>query len=301
MAPLVMGLLLDAEGRLRSGWRAALFLLGGQFATAFLALPLVVVQGVSGWNLLKVDAVATGLMALGFLAASWLAVRLERRPLSSLGLCLGRRWALEAGLGILGGVLIMAASALLLRGLDGFHWIPAPSPSAGRVLAAGLTYTAVAVAEELAFRGYGLQRVVAAIGPVGGQVVFALIFALVHAGNPGIQGAQGPLRTVALLNIGLAGLILGLAWQRTGSLALPMGIHLGWNWAQESLLGFRVSGASEAVQGFFRPFLHDRPGWLTGGEVGLEGSVACTAVCAVALAGLLAWRGRSAPRPGPEA
>lgn len=301
MAPLVMGLLLDAEGRLRSGWRAALFLLGGQFATAFLALPLVVVQGVSGWNLLKVDAVATGLMALGFLAASWLAVRLERRPLSSLGLCLGRRWALEAGLGILGGVLIMAGSALLLRGLDGFHWIPAPSPSAGRVLAAGLTYTAVAVAEELAFRGYGLQRVVAAIGPVGGQVVFALIFALVHAGNPGIQGAQGPLRTLALLNIGLAGLILGLAWQRTGSLALPMGIHLGWNWAQESLLGFRVSGASEAVQGFFRPFLHDRPGWLTGGEVGLEGSVACTAVCAVALAGLLAWRGRSAPRPGPEA
>lgn len=301
MAPLVMGLLLDAEGRLRSGWRAALFLLGGQFATASLALPLVVVQGVSGWNLLKVDAVATGLMALGFLAASWLAVRLERRPLSSLGLCLGRRWALEAGLGILGGVLIMAGSALLLRGLDGFHWIPAPSPSAGRVLAAGLTYTAVAVAEELAFRGYGLQRVVAAIGPVGGQVVFALIFALVHAGNPGIQGAQGPLRTLALLNIGLAGLILGLAWQRTGSLALPMGIHLGWNWAQESLLGFRVSGASEAVQGFFRPFLHDRPGWLTGGEVGLEGSVACTAVCAVALAGLLAWRGRSAPRPGPEA
>ena len=77
-----------------------------------------------------------------------------------------------------------------------------------------------------------------------------------------------------------------------------MGIHLGWNWAQESLLGFRVSGGSEAVQGFLRPFLHDRPTWLTGGAVGLEGSVACTAVCGVALVVLLAWRGRRAPEAG---
>lgn len=301
MVPFVMGLFLDAEGHLRSGWRAAMFLLGGQLATTFLALPLVLIQGLSGRNLLKLDAVATGVMALGFLLVSWLAVRMERRQLGSLGLRLDRRWALEAGAGVLGGLLIMVCSALLLRGLDGFHWVPAALPPAGTVLGAGLTYTAVAVAEELAFRGYGLQRVVAAIGAWRGQVVFALIFALVHAGNPGIQGASGALRGVALLNIGLAGLILGLAWQRTGSLALPMGIHLGWNWAQESLLGFRVSGASEAVQGFLRPFLHDRPGWLTGGDVGLEGSVACTVVCAVALAGLLAWKGRSVPRSGPEA
>lgn len=301
MAPFVMGLFLDAEGHLRSGWRATLVLLGGQLAATFLAMPLVLVQGLSGRNLLRVDAVASGLMALGILGVSWLAVRMELRPLASLGLRLDRRWALEAGAGVLGGLLIMVCAALLLRGLDGFHWVPASPPAAGTVLAAGLTYTAVAVAEELAFRGYGLQRVVAAIGSWRGQLIFALLFALVHAGNPGIQGASGPLQSVALLNIGLAGLILGLAWQRTGSLALPMGIHLGWNWAQESLLGFRVSGASEAVQGFFRPFLHDRPGWLTGGEVGLEGSIACTAVCTLALAGLLVWKGRSAPRPGPEA
>lgn len=298
MAPFLTGLLLDGGGHLRSGWRAVLFLLAGWFATAFLALPLVLIQGLSGLDLLKVDAVATGLMALGFLLASWLAVRLERRPLRSLGLGLDRRWALEGGIGILAGLLIMVSSALLLWGLDGFHWVPAPRPAFGAVLSAGMTYTAVSVAEELTFRGYGLQRVVRAIGPLGGQAAFALLFALAHAGNPGIQGADGLLRTVALLNIGLAGLVLGLAWQRTGSLALPMGIHLGWNWAQESLLGFRVSGGSEAVQGFLRPFLHDRPTWLTGGAVGLEGSVACTAVCGVALAVLLAWRGRRAPEAG---
>lgn len=301
MLPFLSVLFMDSEGHLRSGWRAALFLLGGQLAATFLALPLVLVQGLSGHNLLKVNAVATGLMALGFLGVSWLAVRMEGRPLRSLGLRLDRRWALEAGLGTLAGLLIMVVSALVLWALDGFHGVSSPRPALGVVLGAGLTYTAVAVAEELAFRGYGLQRVIAAIGPVGGQAIFALVFALVHAGNPGIQGASGALRGVALLNIGLAGLILGLAWQRTGSLALPMGIHLGWNWAQESLLGFRVSGGSEAVQGFFRPFLHDRPAWLTGGDVGLEGSVACTAVCALVLAGLLVWKGRPAPVEGAEA
>lgn len=297
MPPFLSGLFLDGQSRLRSGWRATLFLLGGQFATTFLALPVVLLQGLAGGQGRWAGAMYPVLAALGFLLVSWLAVRMEGRPLASLGLCLDRRWALEAALGTLGGLLIMVFTALLLWSLDGFHWVSGPPPALRAVLLAGLTYAAVAVAEELSFRGYPLQRVVAAIGPAGGQMVFALLFALVHAGNPGIQGADSFLRAVALLNIGLAGLILGLAWQRTRSLALPIGIHLGWNWAQESLLGFRVSGASEAVQGLFRPFLHDRPSWLTGGSVGLEGSVACTAVCAAALAGLLLWKSR----PDPEA
>lgn len=294
MPPFLSGLFLDRQNGLRSGWRATLFLLGGQFAATFLALPVVLVQGLAGRKLPYPDVVYQIVMALGFLVVSWLAVRLEGRPLASLGLRLDRRWALEAVLGTLGGLLIMVLTALLLWSLDGFHWVSAPSPALRAVLMAGLTYAAVAAAEELSFRGYGLQRVALAIGPLGGQLIFALIFALVHAGNPGIRGADSLLRTVALLNIGLAGLILGLAWQRTSSLALPMGIHLGWNWAQESLLGFRVSGSSEAVQGVFRPFLHERPQWLTGGGVGLEGSVVCTGVCVVVLVGLLAWKGRPA-------
>ena len=57
MPPFLSGLFLDRQNGLRSGWRATLFLLGGQFAATILALPVVLVQGLAGRKLPYPDVV----------------------------------------------------------------------------------------------------------------------------------------------------------------------------------------------------------------------------------------------------
>jgi membrane protease YdiL (CAAX protease family) len=59
--------------------------------------------------------------------------------------------------------------------------------------------------EELAFRGYLLRQFASPVGPIGGIVLQALLFAVVH----GYQGAQ------PLVRIAMFGLLFGsLAWAR---------------------------------------------------------------------------------------
>ena len=97
---------------------------------------------------------------------------------------------------------------------------------------------------------------------------------------------EGTTQVLATIDTALGAILLGLAYLRTGSLALPIGIHFGWNWVQGSLLGFDVSGVDQA--GWLLPELLDKPQWLTGGEFGPEASVFAMGVDAVAV--FLAWR-----------
>ncbi len=121
--------------------------------------------------------------------------------------------------------------------------------------------------------------------------MLAVFFALGHWGNPGMQGAT---KVWASLNIGLAAIMLGLAYLKTRSLALPIGLHLGWNWAQGTLLGFGVSGNAEV--GFLRPVFHGQPEWLTGGAFGLEASLPAILVLVAFILYLSRWK-----TPAPEA
>lgn len=269
---------IDEGGTLRSGWKALGFLLllmGLGFLTSLGMKVAGVHPGAGVW-------MGAGLGAL----ASYLCLRLEGRAFSSLGFLPGRRWLLECLAGTFGGILIILVTALLVRGLDGFHWERAAGVGARQLLASGWIFLGVAFNEEIIARGYPFQRVVEGAGPWVGQLVFAGLFALGHWGNPGMHGAT---KLWATLNIGLAAILLGFCYLRTRSLALPIGVHLGWNWAQGSLLGFGVSGTSD-IKGAWMPVFHGRPAWLTGGAFGLEASLICTLVCGAVILWLWRWR-----------
>ena len=119
----------------------------------------------------------------------------------------------------------------------------------------------------------------------------------------GIAVAAGPLLLASLtddpLLIALAALMLGMAYVRTRSLALPFGLHLGWNWMQGHVLGFDVSGVD--LTGWFLPQLLDRPEWMTGGAFGPESTVFAVVVDLGVLLLLWKWKGTAAvaPRPRP--
>ena len=225
------------------------------------------------------------------LAVSWFCLKLEGEPLVSIGLGFNVGFLSIFLLGTLFGVMLILASAVCVKCFAGFSLERNPGIGLGGLFHALIPMLAVSMYEELIFRGYAFQRAVRGLGKTPALMLFALLFAGAHWANPGMSGST---KAWASLNIGLASVFLGLAWICTKSLALPIGIHFGWNWAQGSLLGFGVSGATS--QGYWKPVLHDAPQWLTGGDFGLEAALPTSVVCLLACGGLWLFSKPSAPK-----
>lgn len=277
----------DPDDRLRNGWRILAFFL------AFMALALLT-YGLLGMVLpgrpFRMPYWVPGSLvdATLMVALSLAALRLERRSCASLGLRLDGRWLREFGLGALAGLVLLGSAALLARALGGFHWEAVPALPTRALLRALLLFLGVSIFEEGMCRGYPFQRLVDGVGFRLALLLGAGFFALMHWGNPGMHGM---VKVWATLNIALAAVLLALAWHRTRSLALPIGIHLTWNWLQGAL-GFGVSGTD--APGFVKVVLHDRPLWIHGGAFGLEASLPGCLVLLAACAGLAVMTPRRA-------
>ncbi len=271
--------LLDEAGRLRNGWWIAIF-----FAVlAGLLLPLLLLSRAQGAGVPLHEQ--AGLV----LVASLICQGLRRAPVRELLGPFDGRWPRQLLAGALGGALLMAVPALLLgvTGLVGWRL----GGGADAAFWSGLmVLTAAVVTEELLFRGFLFQRLRDGLGPRAAQAIIAALFLLTHSDALRAEGALGLL---AGANIFLASLLFGLAWLRTGSLAMPIGLHLGANLTQGPLLGFGVSGQQVAT--LFTPGLGLAPAWLDGGRFGLEASLPGL-LCVIALLALL-WRWRPTPAP----
>jgi len=198
----------------------------------------------------------------------------ERRPPDEVGLAT----LPQVVTGIALGVALLAATVGIIA-LAGAYTVL----GAGNAAAAAdrfLPFVATGVAEEIVFRGY-LFRVVRDVGGTWiGVIVSALVFGALHAFNPGAT----PASSVAIALE--AGVLLALAYAATNSLWLPIGIHIGWNFAEGPIFGSSVSGVAVNAT-VLRANFHG-PAWLTGGAFGPEASVVAVFVCLVASAVLAA-------------
>lgn len=271
--------LFDDSNRLRNGWWALLFL-ACVFATTFAYTPVS-----HGLQALGVAKQWLGPLQVAMvLFATWVCTRLRHESLSSVGLRVDRRWAREFAWGsaIGAGGMFLATGLIVAIGGVRFELDPARSLAG---MAFGLyLFMSVSLFEELLFRGFLFQRLVAGLGAWPAQLALAALFALAHWGNPGMAGAT---KVWATIDIALAAVTLGLAYLRTRSLALPVGLHLGWNWTQGHLLGFGVSGMD--LTGWLHPVFQGRPTWLTGGEFGPEASLMGVVADVVMLALIWKW------------
>lgn len=280
-------ILRDGHGSLRNGW----------WILAFLALfaasqPIYKVvsramqqQGLDGQWLAP--------LPVAFLIlVTWACLRLRRESMAAVGLRLDLTWLRE----ILGGAALGMALILLVTGLiaatGGVRFSPDPAGSLDALAMGAWVFAWVVLLEELLFRGFVFQRMVDGIGRWPALVAMAALFALAHWGNPGMDGAT---LVWATIDTALGAILLGLAYLRTRRLALPIGIHFGWNWAQGSLLGFDVSGLDQA--GWLLPELLGKPQWLTGGAFGPEASIFAVLVDAAAVVLMWRWKGSAQARP----
>ena len=125
--------------------------------------------------------------------------------------------------------------------------------------------------EELVFRGYMLRKLLVRFSPVISLSLTSLIFCLTHCLNPGIT-------IVSIINVFLAGLLLGVLFIKTKNIWLVTGFHFFWNYIQ-SILGFNVSGME--VPSIL--FLNFDDNLFNGGYFGFEGSYVCTIIMLLAL------------------
>ncbi len=226
----VKQLFFDSNDRLRNGWWI-LFFIALMVASRFVYTPV-------SRALQDLGAHKEWLEPLRFaflLGVTWLCVRLRREPLSSIGFVLDGRWAREFGVGSLVGVATALLAVAMIWAVGGVRLELDPSRSLAMLAYGAYLFLFVALFEETLFRGFVFQRLVAGAGIRVAQIALGLLFATSHWGNPDMHGATLAWATVELF---LGAVLLGLAYLRTRSLALPIGIHLGWNWAQGHLLGF---------------------------------------------------------------
>ncbi|MFQ5603458.1 MAG: lysostaphin resistance A-like protein [bacterium] len=235
------------ERRLRLLWR----LLG----TALFAFLLMVVNGMA-FSLLKMDAPAFWgqLQANIFIIfAIWMGARwLDRRKFAETGIQSSKNWWVDFGFGLALGAVLMT----LIFGVERMAgWVTIsetfrmPNPDQSFLLAmltAFVFYIGVGFAEELTFRGYLLLNVAEGLkfrfinarwAVLISWFLTSAVFGIAHANNPNAT-------LISSVNIAMAGIMLGLAYVLTGSLAIPIGLHITWNFFQGNVFGFPVSGTN---------------------------------------------------------
>lgn len=168
-------------------------------------------------------------LVAALIGVTYLFLRSEHRSLAVLGLDPSWRRVRELAGGWAGGALLMVVVALCLRVLLPFPWARNPAfSSAAAVFSLGWLLSGNAV-EELVFRGYSFERLIAGIGHWPAQVVTALLFAVFHIVN-------GWPWQIALVGTSIGSLLFALVFIRWQSVPAAVGVHAAVNWVRDLLL-----------------------------------------------------------------
>ena len=218
----------------------------------------------------------TAFQVLGSFCALWLATKfIDRKPLMSIGLSVkDKANEMLVGLGFalafIGGLflLLWLLGAITITGYVGFK------PG---VFFVSMMLFLAAFDEELIFRGYILNSMMDSSSRWVALAGSSALFALMHAGNPGVWSNWVPMTELFA-----AGFILGISYTFTKNLWFPTFFHFGWNFFQ-GLLGFEISGINVDS---WKIISHENtgnvPDIISGGAFGIEGSVitlSCTIIC----------------------
>jgi membrane protease YdiL (CAAX protease family) len=280
------------DGRLRSGWRVTLYLacyvvglmvvqtpIVGLYVARLLAqglsMPASLMEALQPSQLpMWLDTALKLSELLMVLAFTYLLGRLvDRRAFAGFGFRLTPGWAGDLALGVaLGAAQMCFVIAVEWAG----GWLSVGLPD-GTGLIRGLAdaslgvvlFIAVAVGEELIFRGYVQTNLHEGAGLAVALTLSSVLFGLFHALNPNVN-------RLGLFNIALAGVAMGYGYAVTGNLWLPIAYHFAWNFVQGPVLSLPVSGVRYG--GLLAAIDRGAAPLITGGAFGPEGGLLGTLV-----------------------
>jgi len=187
----------------------------------------------------------------------------------------------ELGSGLLAGFLLfslMTGLVALLGGIEVVGTRPFAKTQFWEWAALGV---ASGLFEETLFRGILLRQLERLVGTWWALAATSVLFGVLHMANPDATW------TGAISIMVEAGILLGAAYLYTRRLWLAAGIHAAWNFTQAWVFSVPVSGTGQSIG--ILVTRRSGPDWLTGGDFGLEASMA--AVLVATIAGLfLLWK-----------
>jgi membrane protease YdiL (CAAX protease family) len=187
----------------------------------------------------------------------------------------------EAGAGLLAGFVLFSLMTGIVAMLGGIEVTGVRRFADTQFWAWAGLGIASGVFEETLFRGILLRQLERLVGTWWALAATAVLFGALHIVNPDATW-------VGAISIMVeAGILLGAAYLYTRRLWLAAGMHAAWNFTQAWVFSVPVSGTGQPIG-----ILQTRrlgPEWLTGGDFGLEASVAAVVV-ATAAGVFLLWK-----------
>ncbi|HEX5576141.1 MAG TPA: type II CAAX endopeptidase family protein [Gemmatimonadales bacterium] len=277
------------ERRLRAGWRLLVFLV------MLLAVAVVegrVRAGLAGRLPDLYEGLARALVfALLIAAVLYLAGRvLDHRRMSDYGFHFGRNWWTDLGFGLVLGALLLFGILAMELAMGWVNVTGSFAPSTGQpfvatILVGVVAVAAVAFGEEASYRGYPIKNLAEGIartrwGMIIAVVIPAVYFGLAHTTNENATW-------LSTFNIVIFGLLFGTGYVLTGELALPIGLHFGWDFVQGFVFGVVAEGKQ---YGSVLVLADDSSARLwTGRPYGVEGGLMGTAAFIAGFLATFAW------------
>ncbi len=210
---------------------------------------------------------------------------IEKRSLFSMGFT--KKKAVSNYLaGLLVGAIMFGAGVLIcwLSGTLEYKGLVLGS-NIGVVLVFFLAFLCQGMSEEVILRGYFMVSLAAKKSVIIAIVLNSLLFALMHILNNGIA-------ILPLINLALFGVFASVYMLCTENIWGVCAIHSMWNFVQGNIFGIAVSGIKINATVF--SFESNKTNTLiNGGEFGLEGGLAVTAVLVIATVLTLLIKSRS--------
>ncbi|MDC1402357.1 CPBP family intramembrane metalloprotease [Flavobacteriaceae bacterium] len=162
--------------------------------------------------------------------------------------------------GIVAGLIVMGLGYYLLSSMGQLSF-QSINFDMQEILISFLLFTIVAIVEETLLRGYVLRNLMYSINKYIALIWSSILFSLMHGFNPNID-------TFALIELFLAGILLGQSYIHTKNLWFPIALHFSWNFFQTHF-GFNVSGQN--TYSVIEFSIVENNLW-NGGDFGFEGS-----------------------------
>ena len=211
-------------------------------------------------DFLVADTIIQYFDLIGVLLLLWILMRfVDKEPFIKLGFSLKGKIN-DIILGMTLGLLLMAVgyTILILLGeikFIGFNY------DLKNIILLFLLFIAVSIAEETYVRGYVLKNLLQSFNPIISLIISSAIFSLLHFFNPNVN-------YIALTELFIAGILLGVSYVYTKNLWFPIALHLSWNFFQV-MFGFNVSGMDTYSLIEFEIIENNN---INGGDFGFEGS-----------------------------
>ena len=211
-------------------------------------------------DFLVADTIIQYFDLIGVILLLWILMRfVDKEPFIKLGFSLKGKIN-DIILGMTLGLLLMAVgyTILILLGeikFIGFNY------DLKNIILLFLLFIAVSIAEETYVRGYVLKNLLKSFNPIISLIISSAIFSLLHFFNPNVN-------YIALTELFIAGILLGISYVYTKNLWFPIALHLSWNFFQV-MFGFNVSGMDTYSLIEFEIIENNN---INGGDFGFEGS-----------------------------